>query len=114
MSTMHVVALVVTILYGLVSLTGGIMGYVKAGSVPSLIAGGLAGVLLILCGVGIAYWPVPSLIAAKVVAGLLVIRFAIAFIKKKEVMSHVMYVTSVVMIVGGVVVLACAAVAVTQ
>jgi uncharacterized membrane protein (UPF0136 family) len=112
--TTHLVAAVVTILYGLISLTGGIMGYVKAHSVPSLVAGGIAGVLLILCGVGIAYYPVPSLVAAKVLAALLAIRFAIAWVRKKEAMSRTMYITSLVMILGAVIVLSCAAVAVVH
>ena len=34
------------LIFGLLTLAGGIMGYVKANSVASLIAGGLSGILL--------------------------------------------------------------------
>ena len=36
------------LVFGLLTLVGGVMGYVKAGSLPSLIAGSVAGLLLIL------------------------------------------------------------------
>lgn len=42
-----------TILYALLLLAGGVTGYAKAGSLPSLIAGGLSGLLLLSLGVGI-------------------------------------------------------------
>src|SRR5688572_19966213 len=47
-STMiQTVALLVTAGYGILSLAGGVIGFVKAGSRASLIAGGASGVLLI-------------------------------------------------------------------
>ena len=36
--------------YGLVLIIGGVMGYVKAGSVPSLVAGVVCGVIALLLG----------------------------------------------------------------
>jgi uncharacterized membrane protein (UPF0136 family) len=40
---------VVVAVYGLLTIVGGIIGFVKAKSRPSLIAGGTAGVLLLVC-----------------------------------------------------------------
>ncbi|CDZ80625.1 Transmembrane proteins 14C [Candidatus Rubidus massiliensis] len=42
-----------TILYGLLVLIGGIIGHLKANSMPSLIAGSVFGVILILIGISI-------------------------------------------------------------
>jgi uncharacterized membrane protein (UPF0136 family) len=45
----HKIAAGLAALYGVVSLVGGIIGYVKANSVESLIAGGISGILLLVC-----------------------------------------------------------------
>ena len=39
------------VVFGLLTIVGGIVGYVKAGSVPSIIAGSIGGILLIVAGV---------------------------------------------------------------
>jgi uncharacterized membrane protein (UPF0136 family) len=39
--------------YGAVSVVGGVMGYVMAGSIESIIAGGISGVLLLVCAAGV-------------------------------------------------------------
>ena len=62
-------------LYGLVALTGGIIGFVKAGSLASLIAGGLSGLILLACAAFIPKSPRPALIVALVVSLGLVGRF---------------------------------------
>ena len=36
------------IVFGALTIIGGIIGYVKAGSLPSIIAGSIAGILLLL------------------------------------------------------------------
>ncbi len=108
MPTMHLVAAGITALYGLISLTGGIMGYAK-GSLPSLIAGGGAGVLLILCALGISRWPIPSLVVALVLALLLIGNFSYSLLTSE--LSSVRYAISIVMLVGGVAVLICGALA---
>jgi uncharacterized membrane protein (UPF0136 family) len=51
--TQRATALLV-IFFGILTLVGGLMGYVSASSLPSLIAGSLAGTLLIISG--IAMW----------------------------------------------------------
>ena len=38
-------------IFGALTIAGGVMGYVKASSVPSLIAGSISGILLIVAGV---------------------------------------------------------------
>jgi len=35
------------IVFGVLTITGGVIGYVKAGSVPSIVAGAIAGILLL-------------------------------------------------------------------
>jgi uncharacterized membrane protein (UPF0136 family) len=42
---------IATLIYGLIILAGGIMGYVTARSVPSLISGGLLGLAAIIGGI---------------------------------------------------------------
>ena len=49
---MHVAAMVVAF-YGIFSLAGGVIGYLKARSAASLLAGVLSGVGLLLCAYGI-------------------------------------------------------------
>jgi uncharacterized membrane protein (UPF0136 family) len=112
MPTMHLVAAAATGLYGLVSITGGILGYMK-GSTVSLVAGGIAGVLLILAAVGISRWPTASLIVALILALLLVGRFGMALLTRGEQLTTVLYNTSIVMVVGGVIVIVCSALAFT-
>lgn len=70
------VALVATAAYGVLSLAGGIMGFVKAGSRASLIAGGVSGVLLIGSAVLAASNPVAGFIIASVISAALIARFA--------------------------------------
>jgi len=36
------------IIFGILTIAGGIIGYVKAASVPSIIAGGITGILLLV------------------------------------------------------------------
>jgi uncharacterized membrane protein (UPF0136 family) len=72
MPTFHLAAVALTAIYGLVSLVGGTIGYLKANSVASLVAGGLAGVLLLLCAAGTTRWPFGSLMGAVIVSLVLV------------------------------------------
>jgi uncharacterized membrane protein (UPF0136 family) len=103
----------VTALYGLIALGGGLLGYQRAGSTASLVAGGITGVLLLLCAVGVVRSNIPvwSLVGAIVLALLLVGRFAMSLATKGSEMTSVLYATAIVMVAGGVVVVICAALA---
>jgi uncharacterized membrane protein (UPF0136 family) len=72
----HTLALAVTAGYGILSLTGGVIGFVKAGSRASLIAGGASGVLLIGSALLAASQPVAGLVIAGIVSAALIARFA--------------------------------------
>ena len=92
-------------LYGLLSLVGGIIGYVKAKSRPSLIAGSVSGLVLIGC----AYDLMNGNRMAALLAGLVAIslggRFFIVWRQKRRIMPDL------VMIVGAVITLAAASLA---
>jgi uncharacterized membrane protein (UPF0136 family) len=67
---------IITILYGALVLTGGIIGYVKAASLPSLAMGTLFGIALILSGFFMKKGRLACALSA-----LLTIVFLIRFIK---------------------------------
>lgn len=76
---------IVAIAYGILAAVGGIIGYQKAKSKPSLISGLVSGGLLILAGIFInsqpwSYW------LALVVTALLIVVFAIRLFKTKKIM----------------------------
>jgi uncharacterized membrane protein (UPF0136 family) len=85
------------IVFGLLTIIGGVMGYVKAGSTISLISGSVAGIVLL-----IAAWVLPSnvmlgLALAGVVSILLAGRFVPIFIKTGKMMpAGLMAVLSVI------------------
>jgi uncharacterized membrane protein (UPF0136 family) len=80
--TTHLIAVVVTALYGIVCLVGGILGYVRADSMASLVAGGISGVLLLLCAAGIFFLPAVSLGGAIIIAVALLGRFVPILIRQ--------------------------------
>src|SRR4051812_7515118 len=60
-------------LYALFILIGGIFGHVKAGSTASLLMGGISGVLLLICAIGMykkRRWGAPSALVVAVVLDL--------------------------------------------
>ena len=90
-------------LYGLLSLVGGVIGYVKAKSRPSLIAGSISGLVLIGCAYDLL---TNGNRMAALLAGLVAIslggRFFAVWRQKRRVMPDL------VMIVGAVITLAAA------
>ncbi len=61
--------------YGLVSIVGGVIGYVSKGSVASVVAGGISGAALIIAAVFMSRKPKPALTTALLLSIILVGRF---------------------------------------
>ena len=99
MSSSYKLARGLAVAYGLVALIGGLIGFLKAGSLASLIAGGASGVLLIVAGVLVGSKPKAGLILGLVVSLALLGRFVSGAIKSGP--SAI----AVVMIVGALAVL---------
>jgi uncharacterized membrane protein (UPF0136 family) len=113
--TVHIIAAGLAGLYGVVALVGGCIGYATKGSTASLMAGVISGVLLLACAAAIAFRPYPALIAAAVIALLLAGRFAAVLAqnsgKLSDWLSEGAGVTAYIMVVGGVLVLVAAGLA---
>jgi len=82
---METVATIVWI-YGSLVLVGGVMGWVKAKSVPSLVSGLAFGAALIFVGYGIKLGHRNDVIAAMVIAGLLAVIMGARFARSKKFM----------------------------
>jgi uncharacterized membrane protein (UPF0136 family) len=75
------------ILFGLVSIAGGALGFARAKSKASLIAGGASGALLILAG---SLSPgVPGLVLGLLVSVLLLVHFGRSYAAKKKPMPAI-------------------------
>lgn len=77
---------IVTLVFGIFCIAGGLIGYFKASSTASLIAGGLSGVLLIACSYGMRQGSRAAVVAALAVAVLLGLRFLGTFMRNHRVM----------------------------
>jgi uncharacterized membrane protein (UPF0136 family) len=92
------------IIFGLLTIAGGIIGYVKAGSTPSIIAGSITGILLL-----IGAWPLPEhtvagLLTVLIVSLLLAAQFVPKFIKTGKAMpAGMMSILSVIGIIVAIV-----------
>ncbi len=88
------------ILFGVLAATGGIIGYVRAGSKASIIAGVLSGVLLCIVAFLLRSHSSYALVGGLIVSVLLASRFVPAFITKGGFMpAGLMSILSVVAIV---------------
>ena len=81
--------LIATVFYGLLSIGGGVMGYLKSQSKISLISGGISGLLLLILALmmnlGLS-WAYP--IAATII-GVLIVVFILRWFKTKKLMPAV-------------------------
>jgi uncharacterized membrane protein (UPF0136 family) len=74
------------IVFGVLTILGGIVGYVKAGSVASIIAGSIAGVLLLVAAFVLPEHRMVGLATALIVSLLLVAQFIPRFLQTGRVM----------------------------
>jgi uncharacterized membrane protein (UPF0136 family) len=74
-------------LFGLLAIIGGAMGYARAKSKPSLIAGSVSGALLIIAG--LLFPRVPGFVLALIVSVLLLAHFGRSYAAKKKPMPAI-------------------------
>ena len=72
--------------FGLVSIGGGVLGYVKAKSAASLIAGAAAGAALLACAWGLAQGHPAAELGSALVSGLLGARFLGTWLRRRRFM----------------------------
>ncbi|MDJ0511254.1 MAG: TMEM14 family protein [Crocosphaera sp.] len=94
------IATAATLVYGILLLIGGIIGYVTAKSKPSLISGVVSGLLLLVTSFLQLQQIALAFILARIVTILLTVVFAIRFWKTKKLMpAGIMLVVSVAILV---------------
>jgi uncharacterized membrane protein (UPF0136 family) len=92
------------IVFGLLTIVGGVMGYVKAGSTASIIAGSISGILLLVAAYLLPASLAAGLALAAVVSIALAGRFVPAFIKTGQAMpAGLMSVLSVIGVIVAIV-----------
>lgn len=85
------------VVFGVLTVVGGIVGYVKAGSVASVIAGSITGVLLLVAAFLLPEHRAIGLATAFLVSLVLAVQFAPKFIRTGRVMpAGIMSILSVV------------------
>lgn len=77
---------IVILLYGLLVFSGGIIGYVTAGSMASVIAGGVFGLMLLASGVGVLRGKAMGFLMAPALVVLLMAYFGYRFAQSGEFM----------------------------
>ena len=92
------------IIFGLLTIVGGVIGYVKAGSTVSIIAGSISGIALIVAALLLPGNPALALAIAGLVSILLAGRFIPAFMKTGQAMpAGLMSVLSVIGVIMAIV-----------
>ena len=92
------------IIFGLLTIVGGVIGYVKAGSTASIVAGGISGAALLIAAFLLSSNPALGLIIAGVVSIALAGRFIPAFMQTGKVMpAGMMAVLSVIGVIVAIV-----------
>ena len=88
------------IIFGILTIAGGIIGYVKAASVPSIIAGGITGILLLVAAFLLPEHRAAGLATAFIVSLLLGAQFVPKFLRTGRVMpAGMMSILSVIGII---------------
>jgi uncharacterized membrane protein (UPF0136 family) len=92
------------ILFGVLTIAGGIVGYVKAGSVASIIAGSITGVLLLVAAFLLPEHRGPGLATALVISLLLAGQFVPKFLQTGRMMpAGMMSILSVIGVIAAIV-----------
>ena len=92
------------LIFGALTIVGGIIGYVKAGSLPSIIAGAITGVLLLIACALLPEHRAAGLATAFVISLLLAAQFVPKFIRTAKVMpAGLMSILSVIGLIVAVV-----------
>jgi uncharacterized membrane protein (UPF0136 family) len=92
------------IIFGALTIVGGVIGYVRAGSTPSIIAGSITGILLLIAGFILPEHRVAGLLTALVVSLLLAGQFVPKFIRTGKAMpAGMMSILSVIGIIVAIV-----------
>jgi uncharacterized membrane protein (UPF0136 family) len=74
------------IVFGILTIAGGVMGYVKAGSTASLVAGSISGILLLVAAFLLPAQATAGLVIGLIVSLLLAGRFLPAFFRTGKMM----------------------------
>jgi uncharacterized membrane protein (UPF0136 family) len=92
------------IAFGVLTITGGIVGYVKAGSMASIIAGSITGILLLVAAFLLPQHRAIGLATAFIISLLLAAQFVPKFIRTGRVMpAGMMAILSVIGLVAAIV-----------
>jgi len=86
------IAIVMIALFGVFNIVGGLIGFLKASSIASLIAGGISGILLLFCSFGISKGNKIAAIGAIVISLLLCGRFIPKLLTQVKVMPDLIIV----------------------
>ncbi len=90
--------------FGVLTIAGGVVGYVKAGSVASIIAGSITGVLLLVAAFLLPEHRAIGLATAFIISLLLAAQFAPKFIRTGRVMpAGMMSILSVIGVIAAIV-----------
>ena len=81
--------LIATVFYGLLSIGGGIIGYIKSKSKVSLISGGISGLLLLILAAMMNAGNQGAAIASAIIITLLIVVFIVRWFKTKKFMPPV-------------------------
>ena len=101
---MEAAARIYFIVFGALTIIGGIVGYIKAGSVASIIAGSITGVLLLVAAFLLPEHRMVGLATALIVSLLLAAQFLPKFLRTGRVMpAGMMSILSVIGIIAAIV-----------